>query len=184
MSNSPFTEVNLTELDFSSLEPIALPVTLPGRKKGDPPRKCVLREASEEIAAKFNSAVTRAVRMADGKMIGMDGIGEAEAILVQGCLFEVVPGPSGTGPETERPFVIGEVRALPHRIVRPLFERAKDISQLGGGDDTEDSLTKEIAKLQTKLDGIRAAKVDSDSAGSGGESLPKEPSPSTAGTSD
>lgn len=48
----------------------------------------ILTEASADAAAKYRNASLRAAKMNDGKITGMDGLADAEPILVARCVFE------------------------------------------------------------------------------------------------
>jgi hypothetical protein len=115
---------------FDSLEPQEVPVTIAGKQY-------VLREASEDVACKFRNAAMRAARMTEGKVVGVDGLADAEPVLVGGCLFEKVE--SEHKGETKVGWAavgVAAVRTWPARIVKPLFERAKAMSDLAEGGET------------------------------------------------
>lgn len=103
------------DLDFGSLERIELPVTAPDGTK------YILREASEDQAVKFkNAQMSRVLLGPQGKPQKIDGMGDLEPMLVAMLLVG----------ENERPINENLVRGWPSRMVRKLFDAAKDISGL------------------------------------------------------
>lgn len=125
-------------LDFNDLSLVEIPVNIDGASY-------VLREASEDAARQYQNAITRCTQLQDGKVSGISGpLADTQSMLVSLCLF------SADGkrvPETK-------VRQWPARVVSRLFDKAKDISELGG-DDTEESLQKEADAIQEKLKNLR-----------------------------
>lgn len=102
-------------LDFTDLAPVEVPVSI--KAKDDH----LLVEATEDVACKYRNATLKAAKMEDAKIIGMDGLSDAEPILVAGCLLKM-PG--------RTPVDVKYVRSLGAKIVKPLFECAKEISDL------------------------------------------------------
>lgn len=83
-----------------------------------------LREASEGAWSKFQGVIDRNRRFdpETGKLVGFDvGYAEADAALVAGCLVEV----DGS---REIPVLVETVREWPHRVVDPLVEWVKEVS--------------------------------------------------------
>ena len=113
--------MNTTEMTFDEIDLIAIPVKIKGEDY-------VLREATAEAAGKYHDAIIKSTRMADGKITGSDGLGGVEALLVSCCLYKK------DGKE-ERAVTLTEVKRWPTRVVKPLFERVKEISELDGKDD-------------------------------------------------
>lgn len=125
-------------LNFDDLTPIALPVRVKGKDY-------LLREATGDAVAKWRNAQLRATRLGgDGKPASIDGLADAEPLLVSLCLFEVGQGGK------ELPVSVQTVRSWPGRITSALFARAKEISELEEKED-RGSLERRIAKLQEKL---------------------------------
>jgi len=132
----------MKEFNFS-LELVEIPVKLNGADY-------VLREADEETAAMFNNARLAGIRLEDGKMAGLPSdIASLQSLLVSRCLFTV--SPDGSKSRVDR----GIVKGWPSRVVKPLFERAKEISDL---DETptlaqlreqRDAIDKQIKDLET-----------------------------------
>lgn len=136
----------VSPLVFESIEPVEVPVTLGGKRY-------VLREAPGSVAADWRNAQYRAaqaVRGPDGEYRGPGEIGGTDAILVGGCLFPEADThgiPTRLLPPVGTEFAL----ALPARILRPLFETAKEISHLGERVWTVEELRREISFLQDKL---------------------------------
>ena len=108
------------EIVFDSLDLIEVPVTLAGKKY-------VLIEADGETAAGMKNRIIRSSKVSDeGKVTLGDGIADAEAFLVGQCLYRDESG--GRLARTR----IGEatVRSWPARVVKALYERARQISGL------------------------------------------------------
>lgn len=128
-------------LVFESLEPIQVPVKL-GTKD------CFLQEASESGASRYKNAAlkgTKVTENADGsKHASVDGVSETEVLLVSLCLFEKTE--NGGHKNVDLSFL----KTLPHRIIRPLFEKAEEISGLKRK-ETKDELRKRLKEIQDKL---------------------------------
>ena len=69
----------------------------------------VLREADENAARVFRNAAVRGAKMSDGKVIGIDGVGDIQSLLVALCLFEKLQ--DGTIKNVPVPLQV--VRAMP-----------------------------------------------------------------------
>ena len=88
-------------------------------------KKYVLREADEGTAAKWDNAKMRGAVMEGGKMLKMpDDLPGSARVLVAGCCFESLDDGK------ERRLTEQEIANWPARVVRPLFERAKELSDL------------------------------------------------------
>src|SRR5215475_1087381 len=110
----------------------------------------VLREADENAARVFRNAAVRGAKMNDGKVVGIDGVGDIQSLLLSLCLFEKLP----TGEPKNIPVLLQVVRSWPSRIVKPLFDKAKEISQLDEKPATVDSVKKQIADLTMQLQAL------------------------------
>ena len=129
---------------FNDLTPIQVPIEIRNEKY-------VLCEATGEAAAKYrNHAMSCTTFNANGKPTGVKGLGDLQIILVSLCLYKsIVKGPVTTLERVGLDFV----KDLPERIVKPLFERAKAISELGEDtDESVGSLEKQIELLEKKLE--------------------------------
>lgn len=116
--------MNTDPMTFDEIDLISVPVTIKGEEY-------VLREATSDAAGKYHDAIIKSTRMSDGKITGSDGLGGVEALLVSLCLFRR---------KDDSAVSLTEVRRWPTRVVKPLFERVKEISELDAkGDDAPKS---------------------------------------------
>lgn len=131
----------MDEFDFSSHKVIEIPVTSPTGKKH------VLREASGDAVARFNSARSRCMRFQDGGVSGVEGMGGLEMLLVSLCLFNVdeegKPNLNSTVSQTE-------LKSWPGRDIAELSNEAKKISEIDMDDDL-DSLRKQYKDLGERI---------------------------------
>jgi len=140
----------LVNLFWDDLEPIQLPVRVMGKPY-------VLVEADEDAAVKYRNASMKAARLDDGKIVGFDKVGDVEPLLVSLCLYYA--GHDGKAPldalgdfDRTKLVPLKKVLMWPARIVKPLFDRVKDISQL------EERPTKEVLlkRLEDTLQQLRS----------------------------
>lgn len=128
-------------LVFESLEPITFPVKLGAKEY-------TLIEASESAASRYKNAAlkgTKVTENADGsKHASVDGVSETEVLLVSLCLFEKTEGGG------QKSVDLAFLKNLPHRIIRPLFEKAEEISGLKRK-ETKEELRKRLKEIQDKL---------------------------------
>lgn len=126
------------QFDFDSrgsLEPATLPVTYNGVKY-------VIREASEEAVIAYRSTMSRGTTIEEGVVNISEGVSAADCVLVAYCLYKV-DSPAHVDAQL--------VRAWPHRVVKPLYEWVKKVSDMDE-DDTVEKLDKQISRLQRKRD--------------------------------
>jgi hypothetical protein len=130
-------------MDFDNIALIEVPVTLGGKKY-------ILREASGAVANQYGNAQTASMVLnEDGKPQKIVGIMDANSLLVSLCLFEC--GPEGT--PFPSPVSQQFVKGLPAKVQKALTAKVGEISEMG--DDTEESLKKEMAILERKLASLR-----------------------------
>ncbi len=143
------------EFDFGSLEVIEVPVVGPDGKP------YVLREANGDVAARFNNARGKCVQFRDGGMSAVDGQGDLEIFLVSLCLFHVNQNAANWNLEDQSTWtadlkrsVNGPViRSWLERVVKPLFQKAKEISEIDEAEDLKalkeqrENLDKQIKKI-------------------------------------
>jgi hypothetical protein len=134
-------------LNFDDLAPVEVEVKVKGKKY-------ILREATGHAAAQYRNAALKAAKMVDGKVVGMDGLADAEPLLVSLCLYELEDLGNGKPPR-ERPVPVQVVRGWPARLVTALFTKVRDISDLGEG-ETAEVLERRIQADQAKLQQLRA----------------------------
>jgi hypothetical protein len=122
---------NLDPIIFDDLAPVEVSVKI-GQLN------CILREASEDAACKYRNASLKAARMQSGEIVGMDGLADSEPYLVSLCLFEIFE--NGKGQKVERPVALSVIRSWKAGIVKTLFERIRQISNLEDkGDQAKNS---------------------------------------------
>lgn len=142
--------------DFNDLSIIEIPVKL--NKKN-----YILREADGEAGAKFKSRSAQCMRMEAGSVTGVGEIGELEPYLLSFCMFE--QGENGILKSVSE----NVIKSWPARVVKQLFDKAKEISELNES-DTVESLEKTIREATKKLNKLR------------GESSKPGPATTTAGS--
>lgn len=128
--------MNLNEMVFNDIVPIEVPVTI-NRER------FILREATEEAAIKFRNACMAGARMEDGKVVGVSNMAETQALLVSLCLFA-----------DDKPVPPSVIKRWPSRVVKSLFEKAKEISQLDEK-ETRATLEDKMAKLRAQLESMK-----------------------------
>lgn len=115
----------MSEFDFSDLSVIEIPVSIDGKQY-------FLREADGEAEAKFRNALMEGVEIGpEGKPVRVRGSADAEPLLVHLCLWDKAY------PEGRR-VPLDRVKAWPSRVVRKLFNKAKEISEIQTTSDKED----------------------------------------------
>ncbi len=127
--------------DFNDLTLIEIPVSVAGNNY-------VLREADEETAALYNNARIKGVPIKDSEVVGIpEDIGGMQSLLVSRCLFPL----DSEGKPHPNPVHRNTVMKWPSRIVKPLFIKVKEISDL---DDKEDlkSLRKQQSTISKKIE--------------------------------
>jgi hypothetical protein len=146
--------VRVEELVIDDLEPKT--VLIKGRD-GRP--LYLLREADEPATSKYRSAKAKTYRMVDGVPVGLnDGFGDLDRLLVSLCLCYL----DGNGAPRLDPH--GNAVKVPEHVVAGLHPaavqrlagRVREMSPwLEGGDETEESLTRQIAQLEGRLARLR-----------------------------
>ncbi len=150
---------------FDDLAPITVPVTIGTGTY-------LLKEATGDAACKFQNALLKATKLGpEGRPVSLEGLADAEPLLVSMCLFEVVKitNKAGDVVTQERPVPLHVVRGWKNKVQKDLFNRIKVISDIGGEEETEAVLVKRIADAQKKLDAIRAAKAEAEDASKNGD---------------
>jgi hypothetical protein len=115
----------------------------------------ILTDADEDTAVKFRNHGLRSAKMSEGSVVGVTGGAEVELILVAGCLFKINPKVTG-GRERVQP---DDLKKWPSRVIKPLFEKAKEISELNEATDLP-SIDRQIERLQK----LRARIVEKEKA--------------------
>jgi len=135
------------DFDFADLEPVRLSIKI-GKKP------FVLCEADGDAGAKYRSAAARSARLNDGKVIGVEGIGDIEPLLVSRCLYYADEQGRLRVDDDDKPvrkYLVeeGTIRSWPDRVQKALFNKVKEISGLDET-DTIEKIEKQIANLQKK----------------------------------
>jgi len=114
-------ETESLSFDLSLIE---IPVTI-----GE--RAYILREASGDAACKYRNALLSCTDLDPntGKPVRITGMANVEPLLVSLCLFYEDTGAS---------VPLGVIKSWPSRILKSLFEKTKDISDLGEETDEEE----------------------------------------------
>ena len=112
----------MDEFDFGDLAPKEIPVKVGAKEY-------VLREPSGDAAVKYRNAVMKSTKFtAEGKPTGIDGLADAEPLLVALCLFEKGKDKDGNAMFTK--VSVDMVRAWPARIQKKLFAKAQEMGDL------------------------------------------------------
>jgi hypothetical protein len=136
------------QLDFSDITTQEIQVKLPNGKE------CVLREASGADAVKYRNMLSSSAKLsADGKMAKVENIADSEPYLVHLCLFEVKDR-NGSTVRVQVP--LEEVKALPNRVMKVLYDKVKEISGLALEEETKEVLEKRKAEVEKKLKDIES----------------------------
>lgn len=127
-------------LDFSDLKTIEIPFSFRGKSY-------ILREAGCDAACKWRNSILKGTRFAaDGKATQVENLADSEPLLVSLCCFELL---NREGTVHYRPVPVQEVRGWPSKMVKKLFETAKEISELGE-EETVSDIDKRIKELNEK----------------------------------
>lgn len=115
-----------TQFDFSAVEPIKIPVKIGTNEY-------LLQEASEDAAARYRNKLAQGMRYSEGTLSRIDSIADADPLLLSCCLYS---------PADKACVPLKIILQWPSRIVRPLVEKLKQISDL----DTEEDPLKVALK--------------------------------------
>lgn len=136
--------------DTYDLDPICVPKTLGGKKY-------ILMEASEGAAAAFRNANIRGARFRNNKVVGVDGVADSQAILVSKCLAlvdhntgQVRRDPSGDPVTVD----VAVVRRWGARVVKPLFDEVKEISDLDEKPRTPEELEAAVRSIAESTEDV------------------------------
>jgi hypothetical protein len=116
-------------------------------------KEYVLREASGGAAAAWRNAMLKATKLGpDGKPTQIDGLPEADYLLLSMCLFRKTDTDVG-----EVPVSLLDVKRLPNRVSRPLIAWVKANSELeeADEDETEEALLRRRDEIDAKLARLR-----------------------------
>lgn len=136
-----------------------------------------LREANGEAARRYRNTVLKAARLGpDGKPVSIDGMADAEMVLINQCLID----------ESGRMTPIAVLGGWPSHILKKLFARIQQISDLKDGEeDTLEGLRKRRARLAKELadTDLKLARLEPTESGASADPDPTAASPgaTTAG---
>lgn len=139
--------------NFDDLEPVEIPVGIRGVKY-------ILREASSADARKWRNSILSSTKIVDGKVAGVGNVADSESLLVSLCLFPT----DAFGKRMDKPVPLQYILELPNRLVKPLFEEAKRISDLDEKPDTKQELVAKIKELQEKLATLERLEAETSSS--------------------
>jgi hypothetical protein len=159
-------------MDLSDIVPVEIPVQYGGKHY-------ILREASGQAIVEWQNAMFSAARLGpDGRPTSLDGAGNADMVLLALSLYEAdeegklrtnklgYPDPRYLVPQST-------IKAWPGRVQDRLLKRLRVISEMDEGEN-EETLTKRIEELQTRLNRVRALRKE--------EAPKKEPPDTTDGS--
>lgn len=130
----------MDELCFDDMTRIEAPVKIAGKPH-------VLKEATEAAATIFKNRMAAGLKMADGKVVGITAVADAESYLLALCLFERTK-------DGDVPIPRDVIRDWPYRVTKPLLERIKKISRLEEP-ETAETLQTRIREDQEKLKALQ-----------------------------
>jgi hypothetical protein len=131
------------DFDFDQGQPTEVKIRFQGKN-------WTLREASEETAVKMRGMQLSNARVVGGQLqANVDRIAESQAFLVSRCLFD----------DENKPVKVEVIRSWPSRVVKPLFERCKEMSGLAEQDD-QPALEKRFVELVGKLGALAATEPE------------------------
>ncbi len=146
MEYQPISTITATE-DFNfSDEPVKYGPFSIGK------RTFILHECTEAAFTAYRNIVSKSVRRDDDtKTIYQNGGQEADAMLIQRCLYEVTSG-------KEIPTPLAFVEDLPRKISSKLYQKIREISEFDKEEETIELLTKRIASDTEKLNALNEGK--------------------------
>lgn len=136
--------LNADDVDLQSLVPFRKRLTINGRR-------LILCEADGEAARQHKNLSMRAAKFGpDGKLSSLEGIADVETQLVADCLFFANDN-NEPGQKVGLPFA----KSLPYRLVKPMYELIKKVSDLSEEEENEEFLEKRIKADTDKLAKLR-----------------------------
>jgi hypothetical protein len=144
----------MDSFDFSDLKPTEIPVVSPDGGK------YVLREASVGAATCYENAQARAIKFDDGKMIGLDGIYDADLVLLSQCLHKCDNAGTPKMDTSGNPYPtdVAIIKKWPPKMYKALVTKLKEISPDLERADTEEVLVKQIENITKRLETLRKSK--------------------------
>jgi hypothetical protein len=106
----------------------------------------VLREANGAGARAYRNAMLRGAKLGpDGKPVSIESMADGELVLVQHCLVD----------RQGRQLHMQVLAGWPSRVLKALFQKAQEISDLVERDDSEGGLVKREEVLARELEEVR-----------------------------
>jgi uncharacterized protein (UPF0128 family) len=140
-------------MNFEDVTPIEIDVTIAGQSY-------VLREATEQVAVVYRNAQLRALSLKDGKVSKVDNAANVEPLLVSLCLYKVNTDKDGNKVVSPTPVSLSVINGMRPRIVKQLYEKAKEISWLNEEAETLESLIKQRDKLNKLIEEMQSGEDD------------------------
>lgn len=136
----------VSDLNFSD-EPIVFGPFSIGK------RSFVLKECSESAYTAYRNSINKSVRRSneDTKLIYQDGGQEADTLLIQRCLYEIIG-------EKQHPVTLTFVEELTRRISSKLYDKIREISGMDDETETLEFLEKRIESDKKKLADLNEGK--------------------------
>lgn len=157
---------DFSNLSFESLTLIQIPIPIEDKAY-------ILVEADTDARVAYQNINARAARFnSEGTLSGVDGIANVEPQLVAMCLYYADPSTADINDKStfklrldknnnvDKQFRVPEsvIKKWPGRITGKLYDTIKDISELTEN-ETEEGITKQIEKLNKRLEKVRANKI-------------------------
>lgn len=141
-----------TSIDFDDLKWIEIPVKYKGKKY-------LLIEANTEAARQFRNASSRGLKMQDGKVVGVEGAGDVEPLMISLCLFELYDvNENGQIVTKRRKLIREQINELPSRVAKRCFDTIMKISELNETETLDDKIKKRD-KLDAEIKALQANEV-------------------------
>jgi hypothetical protein len=118
------------ELNFESLEPVSVPVTIAGEQY-------TLREASLATGIKLRDAHANAAIVQNGVVIGTRGTAGIEPTIISECLFDA----------EGKNVPVAKIRLWPDKVTSALFNKIRDLSGYSAVESAA-SLRQRLARLE------------------------------------
>ncbi len=119
----------------------------------------LVTEADTAAVTAYRNACMRATKLSDGKVSGMEGMANADPLLVSLCTFETDskgnPSIDAIGRPLRVPLMV--VDTWPGRVTKTLYNWIKEVSEIEDLDD-EEALDKEIERLNKKKTELKERK--------------------------
>lgn len=133
------------ELTFDSLEPREFHFKLRSSATGEM-EAFILQEPGASAGVRYQDKKSKAHIIRDNKLVGIDGINEADLDLLTHCVFKrIVLDGNREALEDVNP---DYVRSWPYRVYAPLLTKLKEMCPELDGRDTLETIDKKIDALE------------------------------------